>query len=510
MKLFQYLIGYLCFILASTYPLLAQADNTGEITVEIEQTVQSGNYLLAVPPKTISSSSTIQLIRKGERITARVSPQLLWPENTISAGNKHYIRLLNIHFSQPPAIERRYQLKWQSGENNPMPESPVNQPNSFGLMTAEQGWLSRSLLLHPENKGNYSEWYLGSQRKYALYITDRELLSKRNYPLSKASQWLYDSPQALYQLYVMTQEPMWKPKADFMSLYYQDHIDDTGYFDHKPRDIKYLNGRGLLFRYMLNGDPESIKALKRLFQASLKWNPVYSLERGFWTERHQAAALSTALAYWEASNDPKALKRINEIVDATYTMTFDSAWSNRNCPQHALKAHEGKGDQSAVCSPWMMSLLADSLWRFYHLTQSQKAEELIIAFGEFVLKDGTYYPREPKLKGQILSMYLWVPDNPKAIEINGWRDLQHNCDIAALVGKATFLKKQQKKDYASMKELFEIFAERCRKNHVKSPKTIQAALKPLRKFGWEYSSTSDMPWLVEELLDWKGISVHRP
>ena len=73
----------------------------------------------------------------------------------------------------------------------------------------------------------------------------------------------------------------------------------------------------------------------------------YSLRRGFWTERNQAAALNVAVSYWELTNDEAALGRINDLIDATVAMTFNpsNGWSLRGCPQHSFKSHEGWGDE---------------------------------------------------------------------------------------------------------------------------------------------------------------------
>jgi len=64
----------------------------------------------------------------------------------------------------------------------------------------------------------------------------------------------------------------------------------------KNFDPKYLMPKGLLYRYLLTGDVEAKRTLKHIYWRSLDWDESYSLRRGFWTERNQAAALNVAVS----------------------------------------------------------------------------------------------------------------------------------------------------------------------------------------------------------------------
>ena len=337
------LLWYFVFLvqLAVTNTSLAMASTTS-VQVEVKEAISSGRYLLAVPAQTIPSNAHLSLSRDNKHIPAKYFAHLTWPQSTNSSENK-FVRVLEIKLDPPPAIERRYQLTWKISEPNIQFKEIEKLKRQLGILEAHSNWSAQSLLLHPQDKGLFSDWYIYPQSRYAEYVTDVEYLTQNKYPLKYPGQWLFDRPQALYQLYTMSGQYKWKQVADFQSLYYQNHIDDAGFFAHRPKDIKYLNGRGLLFRYMLTLDGETRKTLKRMYQASLNWNPHYNLDRGFFTERHQASALGIALSYWEMTLDPKALLRVEQIVDATYKMTFNSSWPNKNCPQHTLSSHERKG-----------------------------------------------------------------------------------------------------------------------------------------------------------------------
>ena len=342
-------------------------------------------------------------------------------------------------------------------------------------------------------------WYVDPMIRYANYVTDAELLQKDKITPDKASQYLYDRPRALIQLFLLTGDLKWKRHAIAASQFYLARVADDGYFSLvEKKDVKYLMPRGLLYYYQLTSDETARRAINRIYLASLDWSPHYR-NRGFWTERNQAAALEAAVSYYELTNDSKALQRIELILSATLDMVVSPAngWPQRGCPQHSFKAHEGGADESAVCSPWMLALLADPIWRFYQLTQSDKAEKLLRQFGRFILEYGTY-PGKDKFDGQQLPKYLVVFDNAQMEDINPWNDMQHSCDVAALLGKALYFEQEISRQSAST--FFALLAPcKNKASRLKDKKAYWRA-RPPRKFGWEYSTTSDLPWLEQMVI----------
>ena len=130
----------------------------------------------------------------------------------------------------------------------------------------------QSILLHPY-KAVDSDWYTEPQKKYGHYFTNQALLTKKGYPARKAAQWLYDRPQAIYQLYLMSGEQEWLTKANELADFYINNIDDSGLFKLKKNfDPKYLMPKGLLYRYLLTGEVEAIYTLKRIYERSLDWD----------------------------------------------------------------------------------------------------------------------------------------------------------------------------------------------------------------------------------------------
>jgi hypothetical protein len=473
-----------------------------------------GNYgkyqgvIIPIPANTIALADYLQLNEGKRQIQGKYFALALWPSLQNSA-KRQYIRLLFIDFNGFMPIAEQLTLTWQPTKFS---NKQRNQQTKFNenlsvnmakyyLTYPSLAWLAKALLLHPSLSKKINQWYIEPQAMYANYVTDRALLADNGYPAIKASQWLYDRPQAIYQLFIMTGEKKWQAKADELIFFYQNNLDSQGRFTLKQKlDIKYLMPKGLLYRFLLSGDKQAKSHLKNIYQASLTWNANYSKRRGFWTERNQAAALNAAISYWELTNDPHAFARIDEIISATIAMTFDpiNNWPLRGCPQHAFKAHEGWGDNTPACSPWMMSLLGDALWRFYRLTEDKRAGALLDAFGDFILKYGLYYG-DKRVNYSVIPKYLVSMENDQQETLDQWTDRQHTCDVASLLGKSIYIKKQNNKDNLLLKQVFNALLEQCQKSYVKLKNSTKKqkfwSIKPPRRFGWMYSTTSDLPWL---------------
>ncbi|MDX2367586.1 MAG: hypothetical protein QNK36_04160 [Colwellia sp.] len=468
---------------------------------------QPFTMLLPVPSHLISLNAEFSLVSEGKEVPAQYSIINAWPTNI----DEHYIRLLSIGINNVSLPSNTFVLNWSvpDGLNRTLKKIKRHNYNAQQVKSNSQlvypslNWLSQSLLIHP--KQNIAlDWYVEPQKKYARYITDQLLLDKNGYAANKPSQWLYDRPQAIFQLYIMSGEQQWLTQGKRLSSFYQQHIDEEGLFTLKKRfDVKYLMPKGLLYDFLLSGSSQAKSALKKIYKASLAWDEHYSSRRGFWTERNQAAALNTAISYWEASNDEAALVRINNIIDATVEMTFNPQgdWSLRGCPQHSFKSHEGWGDNSPACSPWMMALLGDALWRFYQLTNDKRAAALIDAFGDFVFNYGLFYG-DKRVKNIVIPKYIVSIENSEQEKLNQWSDPQHVCDVAGLLGKSVYIKNKSGSDSFLIQFLFSAFIEQCQQSYVRLKKEQNKnqnkpywPLKPPRRFGWMYSTTSDLPWL---------------
>ena len=481
------------------FSTLALGQEQGRIDINVAHAAKI--LALPVPISMLPINSRVTVYYNDKLLDAKVSYDLLW-----HTTRKHQtsIRVLNIELN---AIFPAQQLTfiWQADRKDIVKSSDKIKYRAK-LIYPNISWL-REVLLLTNNNGVDEQWYRNNQRLLAAYLADESALTNNKYPRRVASQWLYDRPQAFYQLYLATENKKWKQHADNFVEFYKSQINENGFFKlSKPADVKYLMGRSLVYDYLLNQSESSKKVLLSLFKGSLTWPTGYSTSRGFWTERHHAAALNVAISYWEISADTKALTRIDELISTLFEMTFspDNSWRLRDCPQHTFKSHEGWGDNTPACSPWMMALVADSLWRYYWLTENDKAARLLSSFASFVLNEGIYFGKN-NLAGRIVPKYIVSLDNPNQEELEPWSDLKHTCDVAAMVGKGVYMKQQLKQGYFLEKQLFDVMSEQCRTDNLaviekyKYVKIDRLASKPPRMFNWQYSTTDDLPWLMFKL-----------
>jgi len=490
-----YFFAFLCVFIAF------ESNALQENTITFEATLAEGEQflLLPVPNHVMTSNSKISLKENNSVLSAKYSVENYWP--SLSEGK--FIRVLLITLDSSLSKKVSLTISWSVADK----ELPVNYSSVFPmgiLVYPSINWLEQSLLLHPKSEGLNKKWYLEPQKKHAHYVTNKELLAQNGYLPDAAGQWLYDRPQAIYQLFIMSGEKEWLYKAHELSDFYMKHIDEKGQFTLTKRfDPKYIMPKGLFYRYLLTGDKLAKQTLARLYESSLNWDESYNINRGFWTERNQAAALNAAITYWEVSGSKEALDRANLIIDATVKMTFepDNNWSLRGCPQHSYNSHEGNGDYSPACSPWMMALLGDALWRFYLLTGDIKSASLIDAFGDFILNYGLFYG-DKRVGNIVIPKYIVSIENPEQEELNQWTSPQHACDVAGLIGKSVFLKDIAGTDSFVHKMLFTSLLEQCQASYTQLKKLnrenkskLYWVLKPVRRFSWVYSTTSDLPWL---------------
>lgn len=493
------ILRLISFILFFSFTLVVKANDVQEKAIELELSNKNQVYSLPVPQKLISLNSAFTLRHNNESIDAKFSYALLWPElKSIQSS----IRVLNIELAEPIDNKRLLILEWKASAGKLQQSSRGVQLNA-SLIYPSLNWLRKALLL-TDNKGIDETWYRQNQILIAKFLSDETLLAKKGYPKNIASQWLYDRAQSFFQLFLAIGDPAIKRQADRIVRFYLSQINDNGFFKlSKPNDIKYLMGRSLVYDYLLNQREISKVKLEKMFNASLRWPAEYS-GRGFWTERHHAAALNVAISFWELSGKNIARDRIDDLITSISKMTFSpvNGWKNKHCPQHTFRSHEGWGDETPACSPWMMALLADNLWRYYLLTSDEKARKLLLEFPKFVAKYGVYNANEGKIKGHLIPKYLVSLGNSNQEELEPWSDREHTCDVASMVGKGLYVLKASEQHSRNDLLLFERLSEHCKAKNLaviekyKYVKLKYLTSKPPRKFNWEYSSTDDLPWLM--------------
>lgn len=498
----SYTLLLLFVIVPSIFSPIANGDNM-LLSFNYPARNNGGNYSLLLPDKLIFPDGQVKIEQEGRNVEAKVYISSFWPSG--------HVRKLTF-WLENPATESQSQtiiLRFTKSER----KTPIyfGDTSTSTLLNHSSDWLKYIFLLqnleplknlsefNNEKRHTDMDWYSGAMILEAEFIINQTLLDEKGYPPELSSQWLYDRPRSLFQLYFLTGLSKYLIAAVDAANFYMRNINEQGMFKLETKDPKFLMATGLYYHYLINGDQNAVKTLERMLKASAMWDPYYTRSRNFWTERHQAAALEVALANWLLKGSNETHKRIDEIIDTTFDMTFNrSEHPLKTCPAHSLSSHEGKGGDSLVCSPWMMALLTDPLWKYWLKTKDDNAAALILGFADFVSENG-FYETELGARRALLPYYLVNLSDTNLSMKNKWTDGQHACDISGMLGKATFIAKYLKNDYSKIKRAFENMIDECRfisqKIIATNTKQGYAPVMPPRKFGWKYSTTAELAYL---------------
>src|SRR5690606_22171653 len=202
---------------------------------------------------------------------------------------------------EPPADPR---AGWVAVSDGEYPDGTVREPPVYAAFPAD--WLSGCLLRHRTTAagadpawGWWDEALIGYSRTAVNDVPD-QVTDRLDYA-SEYSPWLFDRTATLFNVYARTGDVKWLRHAHRAAQFYRRHITEDGYFSLKAgvEDLKYSYGRSLLTDYIFTGDPVDLDVIDRVAAAGEEWNPVYTPDRSFWTERHQTYALLAALSAWE-------------------------------------------------------------------------------------------------------------------------------------------------------------------------------------------------------------------
>lgn len=325
--------------------------------------------------------------------------------------------------------------------------------------------------------------------------------------------WLYDRAMTLFGLYFRTGDIKWLQHAHQAAHFYAKHINARGYFTLNTKagdDLKYSYGQPLLADYMFTGDATLVEKIESVARAGLAWNPIYTLNTGFWTERHQAYALLAALSAWELTGKEVYSQRVNAIVIATlhHQANPPGGWQADGSLLHTVAAHEGNNNQKPVGSPWMSALLSEAIWRYYLHSDDAKVLPFFANLGDWVVSHGLYEGVHDRADGPTLRVSWYLASRYYQFSDGGVAsDLEHGCDVAGLLARAVWAKQQLRQDVTLTMKAMKDSMQTCRYalnlwhrpgSDVKQGLAVWR-LNPPRKFNWWFGTTLDLPWFYTEL-----------
>jgi len=154
----------------------------------------------------------------------------------------------------------------------------------------------------------------------------------------------------------------------------------------------------------------------------------------------------------------------------------------------------------------MSALLSDAVWRYYLLSADDGALEMLAELAEFVhdyaLYNGASESMDRTVPWYVASSALtWSDDG-------AWGDMEHACDVAGLVARGAWARRELGGDPTELRASFGELLETCEfsLNYWHRPAgpasgLAEWRLSPPRKFSWWFGTTLDLPWFARALAN---------
>lgn len=482
------------------------------------------------PRDLVASTNTLRILdNAGNEIASAVSELARW--RTIAVGGAESVRsalfhvdviflerapqTLRVQFgvaraSNLPGTQPAATTLWTSIADGPVPDEypaadAVREPNVYATLPPQ--WLGQALLLTRVTPvsatGNLSWWDAGlvNYAKTAVNDVAATVTQANRINLVAEEPWLYDRALTLFNVYLRTGDINWLRRAHRAAQWYAGKVGSNGIFTLSSynADLKYSYGMSLLIDYLLTGDDGLRAPIERVAQAGVReWSNTYSVSLGFWTERHHAYAMLAALSAFEITGDRTHAQRATALKDLTLQMSNNAA----KCPLHTVEQHEGDAnDVRQMCSPWMGSLLAEAMLRYYILSGDQAVLSWLSGMGDFIRQHAIYDGgiESAELAGKLIPWYLVGPSG-QIEDGRGWSDMEHACDVAGLMAKSVWAKKLIGQSYTADERTADDLLATCQHVinywHRSTPTLAEYRLAPPRKFSWWFGSSSDLNWLL--------------
>lgn len=408
---------------------------------------------------------------------------------------------------------------WLPVTDGSYPRGQVYDPPVWALLPPS--WLDKCLL-----KGRFltsrphpsTDWVGKAQANYFGHTINQPTLSSYDIAqqqkgrrfgydyLTKYAPWLYDRSMAQFVLYLRTGRLDPLQAGHRSAQFYASQLEPNGKFGllEKKRDVdlKYASQEGMTLDYFLTGDESLLAAAKRQVKTLESWDPTYSPQRTFWTERQLGIGLVASVASYEMTGDPMMLQKARHFFEVGYHMQLNPppGAPRDGCLIHTAKQH-GQRYDGWYCSPWMTALFFDAALRYYIITADPRVAESAILMGQFMVKTATYRFTVGKGKDTrtyIFPYYMVSSQNHTGHDIHD--DKMHALDTSKMVAMAYYFAGKLGQPREQFRSLFEELMRTAqwpipKVEYKRRPSYINT---PPRRFNWWFRPTLDLGWLMSQ------------
>ncbi len=322
--------------------------------------------------------------------------------------------------------------------------------------------------------------------------------------------WLFDRAMTIYQLAFRTGKFKYLRAAHRAAQFYQQHINDGGYFSLKPSDdMKYSYGEGLVSNYILLGDERIPDKIKSMISAWDSFDSEYKLTTNFWTERHAAFQLKGYVTAYEITGDILYKQKANITFQNILKMQTEpvDGVPKTGALMHTSASH-GEGGQQFIASPWMSVLLIDAVERYGIHIESNNVADFVMKLADFFQQDGVGLY---EWKGYQEKDSFFVPYYLAGLDLTekehggvGAKDLEHGIDVIKIFSSAYFYScslRQCNESY--LRTISRLYHTAFIQNipswiRASAPSDVLSSyrLSPPRKFNWWFNTTSNSDFLL--------------
>jgi len=492
------------------------------------------SFGIPFPPGYVSDPKMISLAdNTGKEIPIHVEVLARWLPPVPGAPCIRAVLIQYQDYMASPA-PRIYILRWGKSRQKSMPKSwpasrswlsitdksypaiIVKDPVVWALLPA--AWLGKTLVksrLVPV--GTYPEFQQleeahGGYFKQAINhpILEQRLKNERDFEkrylvdyLNSSEPWLFDRTTTIFLRYLTTGdlEPYKYALRD--AQFYAYNVQNNGNFallpGGKPPNVIYGNQEAMTIAWFFTGLLKFKNTSKRLVKLLDAWNPEYSPQRTFWTERHLAFHLMIATAAYEMTGDPVLLKRARHAIDIAYRMQQSPP---PGAPKDGCLIHTGVQHSSPVkgwtCNPWMSVLFEDAALRYYVVSADPRIPQIMLNMADYFIKHAIYR-RQPKNSKKVFTYPYYMASSVEKTDIS-YNDWQHCLDTSKLMATAVYFARKQNLPWKQYRKVYNeliVCAKEIMPKH-RVARTPNFALGPRRKFNWWFRTTTDIPWLLNQ------------